>query len=109
MSDISRIQSAAFLKWAEAVCTGPEEDWKTIAFQTLRPVAGGAVFLSSSRTIKGINKVKNQFRKGVLETWVTFNKHRGPKDFYKATNFLRYHNEFLCNEICIKKEYNFCK
>ena len=61
MFDISQIQSAAFLQWAEAVCTGPEEDWKTIAFQTLRPVAGKAVFLSSSRTIKGINKVKNQF------------------------------------------------
>ena len=44
MFDISRIQSAAFLQWAEAVCTGPEEDWKTKAFQTLRPVAGKAVF-----------------------------------------------------------------
>ena len=28
MSDISHIQSAAFLQWAEGVCTGPEEDWK---------------------------------------------------------------------------------
>ena len=44
MFDISRIQSAAFLQWAEAVCTGPEEEWKTIAFQTLRPVAGKAFF-----------------------------------------------------------------
>ena len=66
MFDISRIQSAAFLQWAEAVCTGPEEDWKTIAFQTLRLVADRAVFLRSSRTIKGINKVKNQF----LETGI---------------------------------------
>ena len=66
MFDISRIQSAAFLQWAEAVCTGPEEEWKTIAFQTLRPVAGKAgkaVFLTSNRTIKGIDKVKNQFSK----------------------------------------------
>ena len=54
MFDISQIQSAAFLQWAEAVSTGPE-DWKTIAFQTLRPVAGKAASLSSSRTIKGIN------------------------------------------------------
>ena len=63
MFDISRIQSAAFLQWAEAVCTGPEEEWKTIDFQTLRPVAGKAVFLTSNRTIKGIDKVKNQFSK----------------------------------------------
>ena len=63
MFDISRIQSAAFLQWAEAVCTGPEEEWKTIAFQTLRTVAGKAVFLTSNRTMKGIDKVKNQFSK----------------------------------------------
>ena len=75
MFDISQIQSAAFLQWAEAVCIGPEENWKTIAFQTLRPVAGKAVFLSSSRTIKVVNRVKNQFWKRVLETWATFKKH----------------------------------
>ena len=106
MFHISQIQSAAFLQWAEAVCTGPEEDWKTIAFQTLRPVADKAVFLSSSRTIKGINKVKNQFWKRVLETWATFNKHRGPQDFMKQpifnNKYLPYHNGSLYNEICIK-------
>ena len=92
MFDISQIQSVAFLQWAEAVCTRPEEDWKTIAFQTLRPVTDKAVFLSSSRTIKGINRVKNQFWKRVLETWATFNKHREPQDFMKKPIFK---NKFL--------------
>ena len=102
MFDTSQIQSAAFLQWAEAVSTGPE-DWKTIAFQTLRPVAGKAASLSSSRIIKGINRVKNQFWKRVLETWATFNKHREPQDYMKQPIFnikyLTYHKKSLYNEI----------
>ena len=106
MTLFSQIQSAAFLQWAEAVCTGPEEDWKTIAIHTLRPVTDKAVFLSSGRTIKGINKVKNQFWKRVLEIWATFDKHRGTKDFMKQPIFnkkyLTYHHESLYNKMCIK-------
>ena len=83
MFDISGIQSAAFLQWAESVCTGPEEEWKTKAFQALGSIAGRAVFLSSSRTIKGIHKIKNQFWERLLETWATFNKHREPQDFVR--------------------------
>ena len=56
MFDISRIPSAAFLQWAEAVCTGPEEEWKTIAFQTLRPVAGKAFFLAQTEPSKVLIK-----------------------------------------------------
>ena len=104
MFHISRVQSAAFLQWAETFCTGPEEDRKTIAFQTLRPVVGKAAFLS--RTIKGIMRVKNLFWKQVLETWATFNKHSGSQDFMYPTilnnKYPTYQSETLLNEICIK-------
>ena len=63
MFAISRIQSAAFLQWAETLCTGPGEDWKIKIFQTLRPVYGKApfFFLAQAESSKVLIELKTNF------------------------------------------------
>lgn len=113
MINVQKIQSAALLHWAERLLSEQESDWKTIAVQAYKSVGFPSIFLSSSKTLKGLNKISNPFWRRVLTTWLLLNDKANPSSFFAQPIFnnsaLMYQNAPLFIEACVKQNIQFVK
>ena len=105
MFNLTQIQAAAYLQWAEALLSDKEENWKLFPVAALTPVGFKAAFLSNSKKIKGNVEIKSLFWRKVLEAWVSHNDQKETLNFYSQPIFnntqLTYQNEQLYIKRCI--------
>ena len=110
---IIEIQEAAMLQWAESILYKQDDDVSKLAFSSLKNVGGKVAFKGSSKSIKGIETVENDFWKRVLETWIKYKKEEMVKNVYYEPLFnnknITYHGNTLFLKTCLQRNISIVK
>ena len=76
MIDITVMQDTFYIRWALKLLTNTNQAWTALPIDSLRSVGGEKVFLCEihEHRFRGINGIKSEFWREVLQTWLVHNE-----------------------------------
>ena len=76
MIDITVMQDTFYIRWALKLLTNTNQAWTALPIDSLRSVGGEKVFLCEihEHRFRGINGIKSELWREVLQTWLVHNK-----------------------------------
>ena len=82
MLNILQMQASMYLSWGEKLISSATEDWTVIPQHFLNRVGGIVIFKSNTTLteVKGLDLIKSNFWKNVVEHWIEKNIHTDPCD-----------------------------